>query len=138
MQPWRGAITLMSCHIFGILTYRFNFCVDEEVVINGIGNSIRDIVNRSFVVYILIMDLYFSDRNNIFAVHMKNVLTYCKKRFVLYPLREIANFNTEKDECSQRTLMLVVYPLPDKGTSIFDKAWEWTVYFSVRRLAMPP
>ncbi len=24
--------------------------------------------------------------------------------------------------------MLVVCPLPDKGISIFDKAWEWTVY----------
>nr|DAT85526.1 MAG TPA: Mitochondrial peculiar membrane protein 1 [Caudoviricetes sp.] len=24
--------------------------------------------------------------------------------------------------------MLVVYPLPGKGTSVFDMAWEWTVY----------
>lgn len=24
--------------------------------------------------------------------------------------------------------MLVVYPLPDKGTEICGKAWEWTVY----------
>ena len=27
---------------------------------------------------------------------------------------------------------------PRQGVSIFDKAWEWTVYFSDRRLAMPP
>lgn len=25
--------------------------------------------------------------------------------------------------------MLVVYPLPDKGISISDMAWEWTVCF---------
>lgn len=39
---------------------------------------------------------------------------------------------------SERTLMLVVYPLPDKGDLISDRAWEWTVYFVNRRLAMPP
>ncbi len=60
------------------------------------------------------------------------------KRFMLYPFKEIANFKTTKEKSSQRTLMLVVYPLPGKGVSISDKAWEWTVYFVVRRLAMPP
>ena len=30
---------------------------------------------------------------------------------------------------SQKTLMLVVYPLPGKGLSISDMAWERTVYF---------
>lgn len=33
--------------------------------------------------------------------------------------------------------MLVVYPLPDKGLRYSDKAWEWTVYFGMWRLAMP-
>lgn len=61
-----------------------------------------------------------------------------QKRFVLYPLKEIANFKTERDNSSRQTLMLVVYPLPDKGVLISGKAWEWAVYFSVRRLAMPP
>ena len=41
--------------------------------------------------------------------------TYFKSVFLLYPPKEIANFKNTKDQSSQQTLMLVAYPLPDKG-----------------------
>ena len=37
------------------------------------------------------------------------------KRFLLYPFKEIANFKSEKERAVNKTLMLVAYPLPDKG-----------------------
>lgn len=39
---------------------------------------------------------------------------------MLDPLTEIAKFQSQKDRAVNKTLMLVVCPLPGKGISIFD------------------
>ncbi len=66
-------------------------------------------------------------------------LTFCEALCALSFNGNSPNFKfTEGLKAVVLTLMLVVYPLPDKGDMISDKAWEWTVYFCDRRLAMPP
>ncbi|MDE5921043.1 MAG: leucine-rich repeat domain-containing protein, partial [Paramuribaculum sp.] len=52
------------------------------------------------------------------ALLMANILTKKRTCFILHS--EIANFR-QRGQSSPRTLMLVVYPLPDKGLSISDK-----------------
>ena len=59
------------------------------------------------------------------------------KRFMLYPFKEIANFKSEKERAVKGRSCLSCIHSPT-GVSISDKAWEWAVYFSDRRLAMPP
>ena len=54
-------------------------------------------------------------------------LTYYIKRFCFILGLKIAKFVSLQD-IAVETLMLVVYPLPDKGDSISDQAWERTVY----------
>ena len=62
---------------------------------------------------------------------------FLEKRFVLYPLQKIANFKTTRIEAVEKTLMLVAYPLPDKGADIRDGVGVDCLSV-VRRLAMPP
>lgn len=63
--------------------------------------------------------------------------TDISKRFLLYPFKEIANFKSEKERAVKNAHACRI-STPRQGVSISGKAWEWTVYFSDRRLAMPP
>ncbi|MCX4289321.1 MAG: hypothetical protein OSJ46_07430 [Duncaniella sp.] len=47
---------------------------------------------------------------------------------MLYPSKEIANFKTTRIKAVNERSCLSNIDVPDKGTSIFDMAWEWTVY----------
>ena len=64
------------------------------------------------------------------------LLRHTKKRFLLYPIYEIANFFTKRVKQSKNAHACRI-STPRQGVSISDKAWEWTVYFFVWRLAMP-
>lgn len=65
-------------------------------------------------------------------------MRYISKRFVLYPFKEIANFKNKEGEEQSENAPVCRVSTPREGESISDKAWEWTVYFFVGRLAMPP
>lgn len=56
---------------------------------------------------------------------------------MLYPLTEIANFKNYEGEKQSKNAHACRISTPRQGVSIYDSAWEWTVYFVVRRLAMP-
>lgn len=52
---------------------------------------------------------------------------FLEKRFVLYPLQEIANFKTTRIEAVEKRSCLSHIHSPTRGL-IYGMAWEWTVY----------
>ena len=59
-----------------------------------------------------------------------------KRFYALSFLRKFAKILILKDNAVKKNAHVCRISTPDKG-EVFDKAWEWTVYFRIGRLAMP-
>lgn len=77
----------------------------------------------ALVSFIIVIIQFFSYLCNCYDI-LCHTQTYLKSVFALSFNRKSPIFQTQ--ESSQKTLMLVAYPLPRQGVSISDKAWERT------------